>query len=116
MDTNGTTGTWVSDAKFLGVAGGSTIRSNQADHNVSSVDSLTQITLTASARSQTNVLYLAERGGYDGNAIEMYSIWKNNNLKTTQSSAKFAAANRGRHGSCPSTLTRSEYGANGRRG
>lgn len=86
MDTNGTTGTWVSGAKFPGVAGGLTIRINQADHTVSSVDSLTQITMTASAKSQTSVLYLAERGGYDGNVIEMYSIWKNNKPKTTQSS------------------------------
>ena len=89
VDTNGTTVTWVSGAKFSGIAGGWTIRINQVDHTVSTVDSPTQITLTASAGSQTNVLYLAERGGHDGNSIEMYSIWKNNNLKTTQSSVAF---------------------------
>ena len=90
VDTSGTTVTWVSGAKFVGVAGSSTIRINGTDHTVSTVDSPTQITLTATAGSQSNVLYLAERGGRDGNAIEMYSLWKNNNLKTTQSSVAFA--------------------------
>ena len=89
VDTNGTTVSWVSGAKFPGIAGGSAIRINQVDHTVSTVDSPAQITLTASAGSQTNVLYLAERSGYDGNAIEMYSIWKNNNLKTTQPGVAF---------------------------
>ena len=89
VDASGTTVTWASGAKFPGVAGGSTIRINQVDYSVSTVDSPTQITLTASAGTQTNVLYMAERGGYDGNSIEMYSISKNDNLKTTEASVAF---------------------------
>ena len=48
VDTNGTTVTWVSGAKFPGIAGSSTIRINQVDHTVSTVDSPTQITLRVS--------------------------------------------------------------------
>lgn len=81
VNTSGTTVTWVSGDKFTGVAASSTIYINGVAYTVSTLDSQTQITLTATAGTQTGVKYLAERGGDDGNMVTLYGIWKNNNLK-----------------------------------
>ncbi len=83
VDTSGTTVTWVSGDKFTGLAAGGTFRIGSTNYTISTVDSQTQVTLTASAGTQTGVKYLAERGGVDGNHIEILELHKNDNLKFT---------------------------------
>lgn len=90
VDTAGAIVTWKTGEKFTGIAAGSTIYIAGTAHTISTVDSPTQITLTASAGTQTGVRYLAERGGYDGNMVTVYGLNKNNNLTFSAASVKLA--------------------------
>lgn len=90
VNTAGTTVSWVSGEKFMGLGAGDTIRINHVDYTVASLVSQTQITLTAGAGAQTGVRYLAERGGYGANHVGIYELHKNTNLYFTPSSAKLS--------------------------
>ncbi len=93
VNTSGTTVTWVDGAtlsparptgdKFTGLAPGSTLRIGSTDYTISTVDSPSGVTLTASAGTQTGVRYLAERGAAGANHIEIYELHKNTNLYFT---------------------------------
>lgn len=95
VDTAGTAVSWRSGEKFTGIAAGSTLYVNGTAYTVASVGSPTALTLTASAGTQTDVKYLAERGGYDGNFVTVYGLWKNNNLKFSAGSLKLAGGSSG---------------------
>ncbi len=83
VDTSGSTVTWRSGDKFTGMTAGAAIRINGVNYTVSTVDSQIQVTLTSSAGTQTDVKYLAERGGAGANHIEIYELHKNTNLYFT---------------------------------
>ena len=83
-DTNGTAVTWVSGAKFTGLSAGETITINQVLYTIAAVNSPLQLTLTASAGTQTAAQYVAGRGGVDGNMITMYSTNKTPTLQSQQ--------------------------------
>ena len=79
--------TWVSGQKFTGMQVGDTIligaQGSAFPYTVQSVDSPTQATLTSNAGTQTGSVYLADRGGQDGNSISLYELHKNSNLYFT---------------------------------
>jgi hypothetical protein len=93
VNTSATAVTWVSGEKFTGIAGGSPIYIAGTLYTVSTVNSATSLTLTASAGTLTGARYLAERGGYDGNMLTVYAIWKNANLTADVSSRKLSGGN-----------------------
>lgn len=80
VNTSGTTVTWASGEKLTAIPAGSTVWINGTAYTVASVASATSLTLTASAGTQSDVRYLAERGGADGNMLTVYGLWKNANL------------------------------------
>ena len=88
--TSGTSVTLVSGTPFAGLISGGTIRISGTAYSIASVDSPERLTLTTAAGTQTAVPYVAERGGVDGNMIEMYSLHKTDTLKCTQSSVRFS--------------------------
>ncbi|MDQ6705235.1 MAG: hypothetical protein M3Z85_04610, partial [Acidobacteriota bacterium] len=90
VSTNGTAVTSVSGIPFVGLTSGLAFRIDGTEYTIASVDGPRAITLTASAGTQTNVSYLAERGGVDGNMIEMYSLNKTDTLKCTQGNVRFS--------------------------
>jgi hypothetical protein len=65
---------WIDGAKFPGIASGSTIYLGGTAYTVSSVLSPTSLRLTAAAPSGTNIVYLAEYGGSDGNSVTAYML------------------------------------------
>ncbi len=83
VNTSGTTVIWASGEKFTGIDPAGTIQISGAVYNISSVDSPTQITLATSAGAQSGAVYLADRGGEDGNMIALYELHKNENLYFT---------------------------------
>ncbi|MDQ6663922.1 MAG: hypothetical protein M3Z23_05975 [Acidobacteriota bacterium] len=90
VSTSGTTVSWISGTRFTGLRAGFPFRINGAEYAIASVDGPEGITLTASAGTQTAVPYLAERGGVDGNLIEMYSLHRTDTLKCTEASVRFS--------------------------
>lgn len=89
VDANGPTVTWVSGARFTGLAAGSVVTIAGTNYLIAEVNGPGQLTLTGSAGTQRGAPFVAERGGYDGNMIEMYSLSKTATLKCTQSSVRF---------------------------
>jgi hypothetical protein len=72
---------------FSGVTAGSTIVLAGANCTVASVQSPTQLTLTSTApsgSSGTGIVWVAPRGGHDGNLIELYSLSKTTTLSFDQ--------------------------------
>ncbi|MDQ2900378.1 MAG: hypothetical protein M3Y07_11345 [Acidobacteriota bacterium] len=90
VSTSGTAVSWISGTPFVGLTGGLAFRVNGTEYIIASVDGPKAITLTTSAGIQTDVPYLAERGGVDGNMIQMYSLNKTGTLKCTQASVQFS--------------------------
>lgn len=90
VNVSGTAVSWVSGERFTGVAAGSKIFLAGVEATISTVNSATSITLTAAAASGTGVRYQAERGGYDGNMLNVYAIAKNGRLDTAESNVHFA--------------------------
>ncbi len=74
VNVAGTAVTWAQGIKFPGIAVGSTIYLNGTGYAVASVDSPTALTLTSPAGPGTNVVYLAEYGGVDGNSVQVYIV------------------------------------------
>jgi hypothetical protein len=65
---------------FSGLTAGSPIVLGGATCTVASVDTPTTLTLTAPATAGSNILWVAPRGGRDGNLIELYSLSKTGTL------------------------------------
>jgi hypothetical protein len=74
VNVAGTTVTWAQGIKFPGIAAGSTIYLAGTACTVASVNSPTTLTLSSAAPSATNVVYLAEYGGVDGNDVQVYMV------------------------------------------
>ncbi len=72
VSVSGTSVNWVSGTKFAGLTAGSTFLIAGAPYTIASVQSPTQLTLTSPAG--TTGEYLAPRGGYDGNMIQLYTL------------------------------------------
>ncbi len=100
---NGTTVTWTGGARFPGLQAsdtiwlgtpstlsntGVTIPGTMAPHTVATVVSPTELTLSASAGTQTAASYLAPRGGYDGNMITVLAQNKTDSLIAAEGSVK----------------------------
>ena len=91
--TSGTAVTLSSGAVFSGIAPGSTITIGGAVYTVASVQSPTALTLTASAGTQLAAGYVADRGGVDGNMIQLYALNKTATLSTTSPTLQLAGGN-----------------------
>ena len=74
VNVAGSSVNWVDGIKFPGIAAGSTIYLGGTAYTVSAVTSPTSLELTSAAPSGTNVVYLAEYGGLDGNSVTVYMI------------------------------------------
>ena len=72
VDVNGTAVAWVSGSVFTGILPGATMIIAGAGYLVASIQSPTQLTLSAAAPSATAGIYTAPRGGRDGNLIQLY--------------------------------------------
>ncbi|HXE62784.1 MAG TPA: hypothetical protein VN519_04555 [Bryobacteraceae bacterium] len=66
---------------FSGLTAGSPIILGGAMCTIAGVDTPTSLTLTAPAASGSNILWVAPRGGRDGNLIELYSLSKTGTLR-----------------------------------
>lgn len=84
VDVNGATVTWTSGQKFTGLDPAGTVLLNGAAHAIQSVDSQTQITLTAPAGTLSGANFLADRGGVDGDMVRLYRLAKNSRLTTSE--------------------------------
>lgn len=89
-NVSGTTVTRLTGEFFSGILPTAVIIINGISYNVDLVTNSNVLELIENAGNQTNVSFLVRIGGLDGNHIEMYSIYKNNNLKTTQDTVKFS--------------------------
>ncbi len=69
---------------FSGITAGSPILIGGVANTVAAVLSPTQLTLAVAATSGTGVAWVAPRGGYDGNLIELYSLSKTSTLSFDQ--------------------------------
>lgn len=87
VDTSGATVTWKTGYKFTGIAAGSKIHINNVEYEVDSLTDQTHLELTTSAGTQSDVNYLAEYGGWDGNMITVQCRSRNSNLTTAGASA-----------------------------
>ena len=67
VDTSGTDVTWVSEDQFGDLSDGDTININGINYTISTVNSLTSLTLTGSAGTQTNVKFT----GYSNVALTL---------------------------------------------
>lgn len=90
VNVSGTAVSWASGSQFQGVAAGGKIIIAGAEYTISTVNSATSITLTASAGTATGARYQAERGGYDGNMLNVYAIAKNGRLNTAEANVHFS--------------------------
>lgn len=84
VSTNGNLVTFGSGTRFPGLVPGNTIRINGAAYTIAGVQSSTQLTLTTSAGTQTDIPGLAPRGGVDGNLLSLYEIHKTGTLLLDQ--------------------------------
>lgn len=82
-NVSGLSVTATPNAVFSGLTVGSPIVIGGVANTVASVQSPTQLTLTLPA-SGTGVAWVAPRGGYDGNLIELYSLSKTSTLSFDQ--------------------------------
>ncbi len=80
VNVNGTSVEWVAWIKFPGIAPGSTIYLAGVPYTVATVNSPTSLTLTSPARSGSNISYLAEYGGADGNDLVVYMVVRPGNI------------------------------------
>jgi hypothetical protein len=74
VNVNGTSVSWVSGAKFSGLTPASPIVIAGSAYTIASVQSPVQLTLTSPAPAASNAPYLAQRGGRDGNMIQLYTL------------------------------------------
>jgi hypothetical protein len=96
VDTSGTTVDWLSGTKFTGLIPGSTIVINQTIYTIATVASPLRLTLATSAGTQSGAGYVADRGGSDGNMIELYSLYnagRTNPLRCQEASVRLSGGN-----------------------
>jgi len=93
VNTSGSTVTWVSGAKFTGLAAGETITIATVIYTIAAVSSPLSLTLTTNAGTQTAAQYVADRGGVDGNMIELYSTSKTSTLQCTEATLPLTGGN-----------------------
>ena len=74
VNVSGNSVQWVDGIKFPGIASGSTLYLAGTAYTVSAVKSPTSLELTTAAPSGTNIVYLAEYGGLDGNSVTVYMV------------------------------------------
>ncbi len=80
VSVNGTAIAWVSGSRFSGIAPGSAIVIAGVSYTVASVQSPVELTLASSAPAAAGALYVAARGGRDGNLIQLYVTAKTSTL------------------------------------
>ena len=95
ISVNGSTVTWVSGPTFTGISAGSTVFINGGSYTVATVPSSVSLTLTtvASSAPLSGVLaslYVAPRGGRDGNLIQLYTTSQTSTLSFDQSQFQLA--------------------------
>ena len=106
VNAAGTTVNWVSGARFSGIPAGSTILIGASTCTVASIQSPTQLMLTAPLASPvTGVQYVASRGGRDGNLIQLYSTNKASTLAFDQSRFQFAGGSSAETWNCSLDFT-----------
>ena len=74
VNVNGTSVTWASGIKFPGLTAGSIIQIAGATYSIASVQSPQQLTLASAAPTASGAVYLAPRGGRDGNMLQLYTL------------------------------------------
>jgi hypothetical protein len=84
VNVSGTAVTLVTGNTFPGILPGAPIYIANMPYTVASLQSPTQLTLLASAGTQTGVQYVAPRGGRDGNLIQLYTTAKTGTLTFDQ--------------------------------
>ncbi len=93
VSTTETAVTLASGCVFAGLIPGATISIGATLYTIASVDSPTTLTLTTSAGTQTNVNYVADRGGVDGNMIELYALSATQTLTTAEANVRLSGGN-----------------------
>ncbi|MBV9085195.1 MAG: hypothetical protein JOZ62_21170 [Acidobacteriaceae bacterium] len=95
VNVSGTSVSWVDGIKFPGIAAGSTIYLGGSAYTVAAVNSPTSLTLTSAAAAATNISYLGEYGGLDGNGVTTYMVVRpgNVNLAVDKSVLPLAGGN-----------------------
>ena len=74
VDVLGASVTWKQGTKFPGIAAGSVIYLSGSAFTVAAVTSPTSLTLASPAPVSSNIPYLAEYGGVDGNDVQVYFV------------------------------------------
>ena len=87
VNTSGTTVTFATGQNFLDTRAGDPICINHVLYTISTVNSPTSITLTATAGTQTAVQFTAPGGGNDGNLIQFQELHKTSTLFITPAGA-----------------------------
>ena len=92
VNVTGASVTWVDGIRFPGITAGSMIYLGGNAHTVSAVNSPTSLELTVPGSSGTNVVYLAEYGGLDGNSVTVYMLAAPGNVSLTVKSPVLSLA------------------------
>lgn len=74
VSVSGRSVTWTQGTKFPGIAAESLIYLAGTAYTVASIDSPTALTVTTAPAAGTNIVYLAEYGGVDGNDVQVYMV------------------------------------------
>jgi len=90
VTVSGTAVSSTSGTGFTGITPGSELLLAGTAYTVASIASPTALTLTSAAPSGASVLYVAPRGGVDGNLIQMYTLAKTATLAFDQSQLAFS--------------------------
>jgi hypothetical protein len=93
LNTSGTTASWVSGTKFTGLSAGQTITISGVLYTIAAAITPITVTLTTDAGTQTGANYVADRGGADGNMIQLYSTSKTSTLQCTEASLPLTGGN-----------------------
>ena len=90
VNTAGTAVTLNSGSVFTGIVPSATLTIAGVLYTVETVASPTALTLTTSAGTQTDKGYVADRGGADGNMIELYALSASPSLTTAESALRLS--------------------------
>jgi len=105
VNVSGTAVAWVSGTRFTGIAPGSTILISGVSQTVASVNSPVSLTLTVPASSAANAEYLAPRGGYDGNMIQLYALAATSTLTIDQATIQLSGGSSAASWNCSLDFT-----------
>ncbi len=93
VSTAGTNVTLNSGSVFAGLLPGATLTIAGVLFTIAAVSSPTSLTLATSAGNQTDKGYVADRGGADGNMIELYALAASSSLTTAESAVRLSGGN-----------------------